>query len=155
MWLLVLLLVVVPIAELYVIIQVGQAIGVLPTIGLLIFDSLFGAWLLRREGRAVWQRFRSTIDRGAVPAKETADGVLVIAGGALMMTPGFLSDILGILMLAPPTRALLRKLLIHRVTWTVASRAPGGKAAYMAGVGRSATRARRPSDIDTTATEID
>jgi len=155
MWLLVLLLVVVPIAELYVIIQVGQAIGVLATIALLIFDSLLGAWLLRHQGRAVWLRFRETVDRGAIPAKESLDGVLVIGGGALLMTPGFLSDIVGILMIAPPTRALLRKLLVHRVGWAVASRAPGGRAAYVASVGRSSTRARRASDIDTTATEID
>lgn len=151
--LLILLLLVVPIVELYVIIQVGQIIGVWWTIFLLIADALIGAWLLKHEGRAVWQRFRTTIDRGGVPAKESIDGVLVIAGGALMLTPGFVTDLFGILMVLPPTRALLRKFLMHRVTWVVAGRVPGGRAAY---VGTAGTRrARRPADIDTTATEID
>jgi UPF0716 protein FxsA len=153
--LLVLLLLVVPIAELYVIIQVGGQIGVLPTIAILIADSLLGAWLLRREGRAVWQRFRTTIEGGSIPAKETVDGVLVIAGGALLLTPGFLTDGIGVAMILPPTRALIRRLLMHRVTWAVAARTPGGGAAYMASTAARARPARRPADIDTTATEID
>ena len=123
------------------------------TILLLIADSIIGAWLLKREGRAVWQRFRTTIDGGGIPAKESVDGVLVIAGGALLLTPGFLSDIFGMTMILPPTRAVLRKVLMHRVGWVVAARVPGGRAAY---VGTAGTRkARRPADIDTTAVEID
>jgi len=151
--LLILLLLVVPLVELYVIIQVGQVIGVWWTILLLIADSLIGAWLLKREGRAVWQRFRKTIDSGGIPAKESVDGVLVIAGGALLLTPGFLSDVFGITMILPPTRAALRKLLMHRVGWVVAARVPGGRAAYVGTAG--SRKARRPADIDTTAVDVD
>ncbi|MEI2703412.1 MAG: FxsA family protein [Baekduia sp.] len=155
MWVLFLLLLIVPIAELYVIIQVGQAIGALPTIAILILDSMIGAWLLRREGRAAWERFRATVDRGAVPANEAIDGVLVIIGGALLLTPGFLSDLFGITLLLPPTRALVRTIAVRRASWGIAKRTPMGRSAYAAeAVRRSATR-RRPADIDTTATEVD
>jgi UPF0716 protein FxsA len=110
--------VVVPIAELYVLVQVGQAIGVLPTIALLLVDSLVGAWLLKREGRKAWAAFRRALDERRVPAKEVADGALVVFGGALLLTPGFLSDVLGLLCVLPPSRAVLRRLL----TGVVASR---------------------------------
>jgi UPF0716 protein FxsA len=114
--LLVVVLVVVPIAELWLLIQVGQQIGVLPTVALLILDSLLGAWLLRREGRRTWQAFRAASEAGRVPAKEVADGALVIFGGALLLTPGFLSDALGLLCILPPTRALVRRSLLGVVT---------------------------------------
>jgi UPF0716 protein FxsA len=103
--------VVVPIAELYVLVQVGQAIGVLPTIVLLLVDSVVGAWLLKREGRKAWTAFRRALDERRVPAREVADGALVIFGGALLLTPGFLSDVLGLLCILPPTRAGLRGVL--------------------------------------------
>lgn len=155
MWVLFLLLLVVPIAELYVIIRVGQVIGPLPTIAILIADSVFGAWLLRREGRAAWSRFRGTIDRGGVPANEAVDGVLVITGGALLLTPGFLSDIFGITLLLPPTRVFFRKILVRRVGWGIAKRTPMGRTAYTAETIRRSRSGRRPSDIDTTASEVD
>jgi len=103
--------VVVPIAELYVLIQVGQLIGVLPTIVLLLVDSVVGAWLLRREGTKAWQAFRRALDEKRLPAREVADGALVIFGGALLLTPGFLTDVLGLLCILPPTRAGLRGVL--------------------------------------------
>jgi UPF0716 protein FxsA len=109
--LLVLLFIVVPLVELYVIIQVGQAIGVLPTIGLLFLDSVLGAVLLRSQGRAVWMRFNTALAEGRVPARETFDGAMVIFGGALLLTPGFITDIVGLLLLIPPTRAALRGFL--------------------------------------------
>jgi UPF0716 protein FxsA len=157
MWFLVLLLIVVPIAELYVIIQVGQVIGALPTIAILIADSLFGAWLLRREGRAAWRRFRGTVDRGGLPGNEAVDGVLVIVGGSLLLTPGFLSDIFGISLLLPPTRALYRRVLIHRVGWGIAKRTPMGRTFYVTGTmgGHDRRRPARPADVDTTASEVD
>ena len=105
---LVLLFVVVPLAELYVIIQVGQAIGALATIALLLADSLLGAWLARSQGRAVWRRFQEALAAGRVPAREVLDGALVIAGGALLLAPGFLTDVVGALLLIPPSRALAR-----------------------------------------------
>jgi UPF0716 protein FxsA len=103
--------IVVPIAELYVLVQVGQQIGVLPTIAVLLVDSLVGAWLLKREGRKAWAAFRRALEEKRVPAKEVADGALVVFGGALLLTPGFLSDVLGLLCVLPPTRAGLRRML--------------------------------------------
>ncbi|MFN2522723.1 MAG: FxsA family protein [Mycobacteriales bacterium] len=130
--------IVVPIAELYVLVQVGQQIGVLPTIAILLVDSLVGAWLLKREGRKAWAAFRRALDEKRVPATEVADGALVIFGGALLLTPGFLSDVLGLLCVLPPSRAGLRRVL----TGLVARRlGVVGLAAGMAGRQRSRTRA--------------
>ena len=110
----VLLFVVVPLAELYVIFQVGDAIGVIPTVLLLAADSLLGSLLLRSQGRAVWRNFNSALREGRVPHREVLDGVAVIFGGAFLITPGFLTDIVGLLLLLPPTRAALRKFAIRR-----------------------------------------
>ena len=92
---LLLLFIVVPIAELAVLIQVGQEIGVWWTIAILIADSVLGAMLMRSQGRIAWRRFNEAAAAGRVPAREVLDGVLVIFGGALLLTPGFLTDILG------------------------------------------------------------
>src|ERR671927_29684 len=113
--LLVILFIVVPIAELYVIIQVGEAIGVLPTIALLIVDSLLGSALMRSQGRAAWRRFNLALGEGRIPHREVLDGALVIFGGALLLTPGFLTDILGAVLLVPPTRAVVRRVLSRRL----------------------------------------
>src|SRR5919206_3520483 len=103
---LVLLFIAVPIAELAVIIQVGQAIGVWWTIGLLIADSILGSWLMRHQGRSAWRRFNEAVQAGRVPAREVLDGALLIFGGALLLTPGFISDIVGLVLLLPPSRAI-------------------------------------------------
>ena len=108
MFFLVLIFIVVPIAELYVIIKVGEAIGLVPTLVLLLADALLGSLLLRYQGRAAWIRFNRALAEGRVPHKEVFDGVLVIMGGALLLTPGFLTDIVGLIFLIPPTRALIR-----------------------------------------------
>jgi UPF0716 protein FxsA len=113
--LLIALFIAVPIAEIYVIIQVGEAIGAVPTILILVADSIIGSMLWRSQGRRVWARFRQTVERGGVPHREVIDGVLVIFGGAFLITPGFISDVVGILFLLPPTRALIRRLLIRRL----------------------------------------
>jgi UPF0716 protein FxsA len=107
--LLVILFIVVPIVELYVIIKVGELIGVWPTIGLLLAGALFGSWLLRHQGRSAWRRFNEAIGQRRFPGKEVADGALIIVGGTLLLTPGFLTDIVGIVLLIPPTRALVRR----------------------------------------------
>src|SRR4051794_14610878 len=112
---LILLFIVVPIAELYVIIKVGDLIGAPLTIALLIADSLLGAWLLKSQGRAVWQRFQATMQAGRVPHREVFDGVLVIFGAAFLITPGFITDIVGVVLLLPPTRALVRAWLARRL----------------------------------------
>lgn len=116
MLLLVLLFVLVPIAEIYVIIQVGQEIGALWTVLILVADSLIGAWLLSRQGRRAWASFQSALAAGRIPHREVLDGVLIILGGAFLLTPGFLTDIVGLLFLVPPTRAWFRRLLIRMIT---------------------------------------
>lgn len=128
--LLVLLFIVVPILELFVLIQVGGAIGVLPTIGLLVVDSVVGSVLVRSQGRAAWSRFRAATAAGKVPAREVLDGALVIFGGALLLTPGFVTDLLGLLLLIPGTRAVVRKTLLGGVAKRMLGPAaiPGGMA---------------------------
>src|SRR5918998_1591777 len=111
---LVLLFIVVPIAELAVIIQVGQEIGLLWTVAILIADSILGSLLMRSQGRAAWRRFNDAVAAGRPPAREVLDGVLVIFGGALLLTPGFVTDIVGLLFLLPPTRAIVRGVLVRR-----------------------------------------
>jgi UPF0716 protein FxsA len=111
--LLVLLFLVAPLVELAVIVQVASTIGVLDTIGLLILMSLVGAWLARREGLGVLRRIQDALDHGRMPSTEVADGALVLLAGALMIAPGFVSDTLAILLLLPPTRALVRRPLLR------------------------------------------
>jgi UPF0716 protein FxsA len=112
---LVLLFVVTQIVEIWLLIQIGQAIGGWQTLLLLILDSLLGAALLRHQGRRTWRAFRLALEQRRVPAKEVADGALVLVGGTLLITPGFLSDVVGVLCLLPPTRALLRPMLTRFV----------------------------------------
>jgi UPF0716 protein FxsA len=102
------LFILVPIAELYVIIKIGGAIGIVPTLLLLIADSIVGTILLRSQGRAAWVRFNRALAESRIPAREVTDGVLIILGGALLLTPGFLTDIVGLILLIPPTRAIVR-----------------------------------------------
>ena len=109
------LFLVVPIVELAVIIQVGQAIGTLPTIALLIVMSVAGAWLMKREGLGVLRRAQLQVRSGRVPTREVADAFLIVLGGALMLTPGFLSDLVGVALLLPPVRAVVRPLLLSRL----------------------------------------
>jgi UPF0716 protein FxsA len=113
--LLVLLFLVVPIVELAVIIQVGQALGVAETIALLILVSVAGAWLVKREGLGVMRRARRQVEAGKVPATELVDGVLILGAGALLLTPGFVTDCIGILLLVPPVRAGVRAYARRRI----------------------------------------
>jgi UPF0716 protein FxsA len=124
--LLLLIFLIVPIVELYVIIQVGELIGVWWTIALLIADSILGSLLMRAQGRAAWRRFNQAVGAGRVPAREVLDGVLVIFGGALLLTPGFISDILGALLLLPPTRAVARSVLVRRFGGRMVASMAGG-----------------------------
>lgn len=141
-----------PIAELYVIVQVGQAIGLLPTLALLIADSVLGAALLRSQGRAAWARFNLALSEGRPPAAEVFDGAMVILGGALLLTPGFITDAFGLFLLVPPTRALLRRgvarMARRRVSfgWRVATFGGGrGRGAGQTRHGAPPFDARRPS----------
>ena len=118
------LFIVVPLAELYVILKVGDAIGPIPTIALLAADSVLGSLLLRAQGRSVWRRFNETMAAGRVPHRELIDGVLVIFGGAFLITPGFLTDIVGLTLLIPPTRAVIRRLVTRRLGRRIMTREP-------------------------------
>jgi len=129
------LFIVIPLVEIYVIIQVGQAIGPWWTILLLILDSIFGTWLIRHEGARAWQALRLALDSGRMPARELADGALILIGGTLMLAPGFVTDAFGVLMILPVTRPLFRKLL----TGVVANRL-----VVLGGPGMDPGTARRP-----------
>ena len=110
-WLLVILFIAVPLVEIYVIIQVGQAIGPWWTILLLVVDSILGSWLIRHEGARAWRALRAALDSGRMPARELADGALILIGGTLMLAPGFVTDAVGILLILPLTRPVARRLL--------------------------------------------
>ncbi|MCX6386927.1 MAG: FxsA family protein [Solirubrobacterales bacterium] len=142
------LFIVLPIAEIFVIIEVGSQIGVLPTVALLVADAVVGVWLLRTQGRGAWILLNKAIQERRVPAREVADGGLIMFGGVLLLTPGFITDILAILMILPPTRAIMRtalsRTLFAHLTVTVAGvsksrRGPGPE----------------PYDVEGTAVEID
>ena len=148
MALLVALFIVVPIVELYVIIQVGQAIGVVPTLLLLFADAILGSLLLRHQGRGAWRRFNEALAQRRFPGREVADGAMIVVGGTLLLTPGFITDILGLLLLIPPTRAILRRLL----------RSVVARRFLLVGLGERAMRTGqtgRRYDYDGTAEEVD
>ncbi|MEU6264420.1 FxsA family protein [Saccharopolyspora shandongensis] len=107
------LLLVAGVVEIAVLVAVGQAIGVLPTVGLLIAAAVLGTWLVRWQGRRTLQEFRAAARQRRPPEKELSDGVLIAAAGLLIIMPGFLSDIAGLLCLFPPTRALLRNRMLR------------------------------------------
>src|SRR5919205_1410007 len=140
--LLLLVFILVPIAEIAVIIQVGEAIGVWWTVGLLIADSVLGSMLMRSQGRAAWRRFNEALQAGRPPAREVLDGVLVIFGGALLLTPGFVTDVFGLAFLLPPTRAVIRRLLVRRFAGRFRVSGPP-------------PRGGRGFDVDGTASELD
>ena len=137
-----------PILEIYVILQVGEAIGVLPTIALLILDSVFGAWLMRSQGRLVWRRFTEALAEGRPPAREVLDGALVIVGGALQLAPGFVTDAFGFFLVIPPTRAIVRGALVRRL-----ARRGAMRVGMWAAGRRPARPPERQYDVDGTARE--
>ncbi|MCE2512152.1 MAG: FxsA family protein [Acidimicrobiia bacterium] len=103
----------VPLLELYVIIQVAGGMGTGQTILLLILVSVVGAWMVRRSGLGVLNQIRNRLNRGELPAAELVDGLLILLAGALMLTPGFITDAVGLLLLFLPTRVLVRSLLMR------------------------------------------
>lgn len=140
-----LLFIALPLVELYVIYKVGDAIGIVPTILLLAADSVLGSLLLRSQGRAVWRRFNESLAAGRMPHREVQHGVAVIFGGALLITPGFLTDIVGLSLLLPPTRVLVIRSVSRALARRVAARAEEAAA----GQGRRA----RAQDVEGTASE--
>ena len=111
--LLVFLFLLVPVVELFVIIEVARGIGVLETIGLLLFVSVVGAALVRHEGLGVLRKMQMEVAQMRAPTKQLVDGTLILFAGALMLTPGFFTDAIGVVLLIPPTRALFRNALMR------------------------------------------
>ena len=106
-----LLFAVIPVAEIYVLVSVGGVIGVLPTIALVLLTALAGAHLARMQGLAVMMRIRENIAQGFMPAEELLDGLLIFLAGMTLLTPGFLTDIMGLLILLPATRNIFKRWL--------------------------------------------
>ena len=115
-----------------------------------VADSILGSLLMRSQGRVAWRRFNEALQRGPPPAREVADGVLVIFGGALLLTPGFLTDIFGLLFLLPPTRALIRRVFLRQAMRRITVSMAAGARRRRAGA-----RARRDDDIEGTAVDVD
>lgn len=129
--------------ELFVAIQVAHAIGALYTVLLLIVSWPLGGWILRAQGRAAWRRLSAATSAGRSPGHEVLDGVLVLIGALLLIVPGFLSDLVGLCALFPPTRSLLRGRIarhLHSRFFLRATRTGGVGRAY---------------DVDSTATDVD
>jgi UPF0716 protein FxsA len=141
---LILLFIAVPIIELVVLVAAARTFGTPQAIVALVLISIVGAWLVKMEGLGVWRRLKATIARGELPHNELVDGVLILVAGALMLTPGFFTDAVGLFVLFPPTRGLLRAGLIARI-----------KAGPVVAVADSAWSARRRRDVhDTDADDI-
>ncbi len=139
-WLLPVAFVLVPLVEIYVIVQIGQVIGAWWTILLLVVDSAIGAWLVKREGGRAWRALRSALEERRLPAGELADGVLILVGGTLMLTPGFVTDLMGVLCILPLTRPVGRRLIsgfIARRLLPGAGATPGAAAPRGAATGRT------------------
>jgi len=115
----------VPVLEIWVILQVGQVIGGWPTVLLLVLDSLLGAWLLKREGVRTWGALHDALGQARLPGRELADAALVLVGGTLLLTPGFVTDAVGFLLVLPPTRPLARRLLLGLLARRVAAASLG------------------------------
>ena len=130
---LILLLLSVPLVELFVIVQVAGGLGAGQTILLLVVVSVVGAWMVRRSGLGVLNQIRSRLSQGEIPGNELVDGLLILLAGAFMLTPGFLTDAVGLAMLFPPTRKAVRSILVRRYAkrvdiagWSGAQGGPGG-----------------------------
>lgn len=106
----------VPIIEIAVIVQVGQRIGLVPTVVLLVVESALGAWLVKREGTRAWRALSQAVRTGHLPGRELTDAALVLVGGTLLLTPGFVTDVVGFFFVLPPTRPVARRLLQAYVT---------------------------------------
>jgi len=172
------LCIIVPIVELAVIIVVGGEIGVLPTIALLLLGMVAGVALLMYQGRTAWRRFNAALAAGKAPTREVLDGFLILVGAILLIVPGFVSDVFGIFLLLPPTRAGVRAVILRWVQSNIVvgvgttaysgasamwkSRAggrmrAGGPAAEAGGTaGAGGTDAAGiPYDVEGTAVEVD
>jgi UPF0716 protein FxsA len=110
-WFVFLAMLVVPVAEIALIVAVGKVIGGWQTFALLLAESALGAYLVKREGRRTWQALREALNTGHMPGRELADAALILIGGTLLLTPGFLTDIAGFFVVLPFTRPITRRWL--------------------------------------------
>jgi UPF0716 protein FxsA len=140
------IIIVVPVAELYVIFKAGDLIGWAPTLALLVASSILGMVLMRSQGRTAWHRFTAAIQQGRTPHREVLDGALIVSGGAFLIPPGFLTDVIGLTLLLPPTRALWRQAIVRR--------SDGRFARYVASAGPNRRR-REDWDVEGSAVEQD
>ena len=108
-----LIVLIIPFAEIYLLLQVGGIIGALPTIFLVVFTAALGAWLLRRQGFATFRRFQENLAQGVIPAYEMIEGPIILLGGLLLLTPGFITDVLGFACLIPPLRKKIAQYVIE------------------------------------------
>ena len=147
-WFIALALLLVPIIEIYVIIQVGQVIGGWPTVGLLLVESALGAWLIKREGRRAWNALRTSTQTGRMPGKELADAGLILVGGTLLLTPGFVTDIFGFFFVLPFTRPLARKVLTAFLGRRIVSQFGGSPlTGFIPPTGQPEPRRRESDDV--------
>ena len=145
-WVLAVLFVVVPIAEIWLLIQLGQAVGPWWTILILLADGALGSWLVKREGGRAWRALSEALSSGRMPSKELADGVLILVGGTLLITPGFISDVLGLFCILPVTRPLARGMLARAISRRLSVTVAGGPQARSPYDGPGA--AQRPGHHD-------
>ena len=136
-WVLALLFVVLPVVEIYVLIQIGQVIGAWWTVLLLIADGFLGSWLMKREGSRAWAALQAALSEGRMPARQLADGALILIGGTLLITPGFVTDVAGLFCVLPLTRPVARAALTRYLARRMLAAATG------TGSGNPRTR-RRP-----------
>ncbi|MCK9635149.1 MAG: FxsA family protein [Methylobacter tundripaludum] len=108
-----LVVLIIPFAEIYLLIQVGGIIGAFPTILLVVFTAVLGAWLLRQQGFSTFQRFQESLAQGVIPAYEMIEGPIILVGGALLLTPGFITDIIGFACLIPSLRRKIAQYVIE------------------------------------------
>ena len=104
---------IIPFAEIYLLIEVGSIIGAFPTILLVVFTAVLGAWLLRQQGFATFQRFQQSLAQGVIPAYEMIEGPIILVGGALLLTPGFITDMVGFACLIPSLRRKIAQYVIE------------------------------------------
>lgn len=105
---------IVPFAEIYLLLTVGGIIGAFPTIALVVFTAVLGAWLLRQQGFQTFRRFQENLAQGNIPTYEIIEGPILLVGGALLLTPGFITDLLGFICLCPPLRRKLAQYIIEK-----------------------------------------
>lgn len=113
----------VPFVEIYVLLKVGALVGAMPTVLMVVFTAVLGAWLLRQQGFATWGRFQQSMAQGQAPVLEIIEGPMLLVGGALLLTPGFFTDIMGFACLIP---ALRRKLALYLIEKHLVVMAAGG-----------------------------